>query len=91
MTLIADPMHPRSVLSCLFTVSKEEVNVADTPVKNFCQIMRCMYTPDHNKRFNTHLLYKQPELSTAPPSCRNWKWSLEMYVSRKLIIAFRRL
>jgi hypothetical protein len=35
------------------------------------------------------LLYKQPELSKAPPSCRKWKWSLEMYVSRKLIIAFR--
>ena len=70
-------------------LTNEEVTVADTPGKNFCQIMRCiLLISDHNKRFNTYLLYKQPELSTAPPSCRNWKWSLEMYVSRKLIIAF---
>ena len=61
--------------------------VADTPGKNFCQIMRCILLITIT--INTHLLYKQPELSTAP-SCRNWKWSLESYVSRKLIVAFVR-
>ena len=61
--------------------------VADTPGKNFCQIMRCILLITIT--INTHLLYKQPELSTAP-SCRNWKWSLESYVSKKLIVAFAR-
>ena len=69
-------------------LTNEEVTVADTPGKNFCQIMRCILLIMIKGLILTCSI-SNLELSTAP-SCRNWKWSLESYVSKKLIVAFVR-